>query len=106
MNIFKRLKKINYRHYILAAITIGFAACILLFPHSVGRIIESIRDFGLSMAYYFCEITEITHNITPTVNIYPKYPFFDFLQNIKLPSTFLPFDIETFKVKWSQYWRV
>lgn len=106
MNIFKRLKKINYRHYILAAITIGFAACILLFPHSVGRIIESIRDFGLSMAYYFCEITEIPHNITPTVNTYPKYPFFNFLQNIKLPSTFLPFDIETFKVKWSQYWRV
>lgn len=42
----------------------------LCFTSSFIRIFESVKDFGLSIAFYFCEIFGIKHAITPTVNDY------------------------------------
>lgn len=42
----------------------------LCFSSSFVRIFESIKDFGLSIAFYFCQIFGVKHNITPTVNDY------------------------------------
>lgn len=98
-------KRFDYRHYICIAITIGFIACWLLFPNALGRIIESVRDFGLSCAYYFCEIFGIEHTIAPTINDYPKYPFFDFSPSVSSPSSPIPDNFNDFKVKWSAYWQ-
>ena len=67
----KRLR-IDYRHIVCIAITLGFVALgIFKFFGSVGRVIEGGRDIGLSAAYYFCELFQIPHNITPTVNDFP-----------------------------------
>lgn len=104
------MKKINYRHYIAITIIIGFVACWLLFPNALGRAIESVRDFGLSVAYYFCEIFGIDHNITPTVNEFPEIPFFDFSPSVPVPSPAssvpIPDTFDGFKGKWSAYWQL
>ena len=103
----KRLR-IDYRHIICIAITIGFVALgVFKFFGAVGRLIESGRDIGLSAAFYFCELFQIPHNITPTVNDFPKIPFFDFGGGSapSAPSVPIPEDWHGFAEKWSLYWR-
>ena len=111
----KAERKIDYRHIICILITLGFVALgIFRFFGCIGRIIESVRDCGLSIAYYFCEIFEIPHHITPTVNELPKIPFFDFPSQTPdvptvpaVPSVPIPPDNwEKFKINWSAYWRL
>ena len=100
------MKKIDYRHIICIAITIGFVALgVLEFFGAVGRLIESGRDIGLSAAYYFCELFQIPHNITPTVNDFPKIPFFGFMGGAEAPAVPIPEDWKGFTEKWSLYWR-
>ena len=100
------MKKVDYRHIICIIITLGIIALGLFrFFDSIGRVIESCRDFGLSVAYYFCELFLIPHNITPTVNNYAQIPFFDspfasFAPNISFPESW-----EGFKVSWNDYWQ-
>lgn len=110
MKITEQLRKINYRHYIAAVITVGFVFCWLLFPNALGRIVESVRDFGLSVAYYLCEIFGIDHNIIPTVNEFPKIPFFDFSLPVPAPSPApsvpIPDNFDGFKEKWFAYWHL
>ena len=89
-------KRINYRHYICIAITVGFLACFLMFLPAFGRIIESVRDLGLSAAFYFCEIMEIPHGIAPTVIESSSHK----------ANVFLPFTFEEFGEKWQLYWQV
>ena len=110
----KAERKIDYRHIICILITLGFVALgIFRFFGCIGRIIESVRDCGLSVAYYFCEIFEIPHHITPTVNELPKIPFFDFPSQTPdvptvpaVPSVPIPDNWEKFKINWSAYWRL
>lgn len=100
------MKKIDYRHIICIAITIGFVALgVLEFFGAVGRLIESFRDVGLSAGYYFCELFQIPHNITPTVNDFPKIPFFGFMGGAEAPAVPIPEDWRGFTEKWSLYWR-
>ena len=73
-------------------ITIGFSACAFLFPLAFLRLWDSIKDIGFSVAYYFCEIFSVQHQITPTVNEIPSA-----LKNINLP--FLPQDFDLFCIK-------
>lgn len=88
----------NYRHIVCILITIGFLACgVFVFPNALGRLIEGGRDFGLSVAYYFCEIFGLEHNITPTVNDLSQTP---------LPSVLLPDTWADFKIGWTAYWRL
>lgn len=107
----KAERKIDYRHIICILITLGFVALgIFRFFGCIGRMIESVRDCGLSIAYYFCEIFEIPHHITPTVNELPKIPFFDFPSQTPavpaVPSVPFPDNWEKFKINWSAYWRL
>ena len=101
----KRLR-IDYRHFICIAITLGFVALgVFEFFGAVGRLIESGRDIGLSAAYYFCELFQIPHNISPTVNDFPKIPFFDFGVDTETPAIPIPEDWQGFTEKWSLYWK-
>ena len=50
---------------ILTMLSIGSGVTVFILSYM--RLIESVRDLGLSLGYYFCEIFGITHNITPTV---------------------------------------
>lgn len=56
---------------LLALLIVMSAFC---FRGSFWRLIESGRDFGLSMGYYFCELFGIKHNIVPTVITLPSLP--------------------------------
>ncbi len=106
MNLKERIKQIDYRHYIAIVITLGFIACFLLFPLALGRLIEGGRDFGLSVAYYVCEIFDIPCTITPTVNDMPQIPFFPFPNAPVSPSVPLPDNFDGFKANWAAYWQL
>lgn len=100
-------KKIDYRHFICVAITLAFVlVAIFVFSSALGRLIESVRDFGLSFAYYFCNIFGIETSITPTVNNLPKMPFFDLPNMPSSPVPSLPETFDGFKVKWHEYWKL
>ena len=93
-------KRIDYRHIICITITLGFAACaVFVFPSALGRLIEGGRDFGLSVAFYFCELLQVPHNITPTVNDLPN-------MGGAFPSLPIADDWEQFKADFSAYWRL
>lgn len=56
---------------------------VLVFNISYLRLFESFRDFGTSVAYYFCKLFDIQADITPTViNYSHAIP-----DNPKIPST-------------------
>ncbi len=78
---------------------------IFRFNGFVGRLIESFRDLGLSAAYYFCDIFEIPFNFVPTVNEYPKIPFFTFMGG-EAPAIPIPKEIEQFIANWGVYWDI
>lgn len=100
------MKKIDYHHFICIAITLGFIALgVFEFFGAVGRLIESSRDVGLSAGFYFCELFQIPHNITPTVNDFPKVPFFGFMGGAAAPEMPIPEDWQAFTEKWSLYWQ-
>ncbi len=101
--------------YVCGIITLGLLAMgLFCFPNALGRLVESLRDIGVSIAYVFCDWFEIEPNFTVTVNKYPNYSFL----NVKAwlyslfkkeytpinPTAPFPIDWEAFKVKWGQYW--
>ena len=101
-------KHFDYRHIICVIVTFGFLACaVFLFPSALGRIIEGGRDFGLSIAYYFCNIFGIETDIVPTVNEYPKMPFFEnYGGDVQLPVLSIAADWEQFKTDFVAYWNL
>ena len=89
--------KFDYRHIICIFITIGFILCsIFVFPYAFGRLVESLRDFGLSVTFYVSELFEIDLGVKPTVTNFSKYPF---VMPFGLPETW-----EEFKLLWADYW--
>ena len=101
------MKRVDYRHIICITITLGIVALgVFRFFDSIGRIIEACRDFGLSVAYYFCELFMIPHGITPTVSNYAQIPFFDSPFASFAPNTSFPESWEGFKVSWNDYWQI
>ena len=88
------------RRRIVNIITCVLLSCVLIlmgvfvFRTSYIRLIEAFKDFGLSIGYYFCEIFEIPHNITPTV--------IDMSQT-SAPSINMPSDFDGFKDNTAQY---
>lgn len=100
------MKRFNYRHIVCILLTIGFIAYgVFIFPNALGRLIEGGRDFGLSVAYYVCELFGISYRFAPTVNTLPQIPLFSFLPN-DYPSILLPGNWAGFKENWAEYWRL
>ena len=93
----KELIKANYKHIICIAITIIFAMCAFIFPYFFPRLIESCRDFGTSIAYWFCQLFEINHKISPSIINYSETP-------LTLPG--FPNDYNSFTLKWQEYWQL
>lgn len=105
MDAKKRLKVIN--HCICVAITLGVLALgVFAFPNALGRLVESARDLGLSIGYFFAELFGIEHTITPTVIDLPKIPFWDFPVSGDAPSAFLPDNWKEFQNSFVAYWRL
>ncbi|MGN0823577.1 MAG: hypothetical protein ACI4MB_00755 [Candidatus Coproplasma sp.] len=98
-------KRFNYRYIICILITIGFLACgVFVFPNALARLVESGRDFGLSVAYYFCEVFGIPHGITPTVNDLPSMQIIPPIGGSA--TTTLPETWDGFKSNWGTYWQL
>lgn len=92
------LKSLDYRHYICIAITFAFVATsIFAFPYAFKRICECFRDFGTSIAYYFCKLFGIDE-VRATVNDISEMPIY-------LPNGF-PASWEEFQGYWVQYWNI
>lgn len=66
-------------------ITAAFALlAVFVFSDSYLRFGEAVKDFGLSVGYYFCTLFGIEHNIVPSVTEYSSIMDWDIL----LPSDF------------------
>lgn len=99
--------KRTYKHYMAVFITLIFIACFYMFPHCLGRFIESVRDLGLSVAYYFCELLGFEDVISPTVNNLPKIPYFSkWFNSSVLPNAPIPENFNEFKQKISAFWEL
>lgn len=97
--LFKRLKRLDYRHYICVGITLVMIfTAIFGFPYAFGRLIESIKDFGLSIAYYFQSL--FTDKVTVKASVI-EYSEFPLRLPFNLPSTWIEF-----KAFMSSYWQV
>lgn len=91
-----KIRKADYRHYIMLAVFVASALCLgFFFRNGLFRLWEAVRDLGLSIAYYFCEVFAILHGISPTVKEFSSLPFDADMQ--------LPFTWEEFKVLLVQY---
>ena len=102
----KTRKWFNYRHIICIIITLGFVAVGgLVYPNTLGRTVESFRDLGLSVGYFFAELFGIEHAIKPTVIELAKIPFFDLIESVS-PIAPLPDTWSGFKSSWGEYWRL
>ena len=100
-------KHFNYLHIICGTITLALlCVSVFVFPNAFGRLLESGRDLGLSIAYYFCELFGIEYSFTPTVIELPKIPFFPSYGGANSPSTFLPNTWTGFQSNWSAYWQL
>ena len=92
--------KFDYRHIFCIFITIGFILCsIFVFPYAFGRLTESLRDFSLSVAYYFSELLELDNNVVPSVCNFSEYPF---VVPFNLPDSWEKFQ-SGFAVYWSKF---
>ena len=86
----------DYRFVVLFTISISFIVlAVFIFKDSYMRFIHSLRDFGLSIAYYFCKLFNIDVEISPMVaSIDESY-------NVRL--LWIPLDFENFKEKLGIY---
>ena len=92
----KKLKKLDYRHYICGTITIGFLLlAIFKFKYAPLRIWESLIDIKNSFLCYLAELFEFNINYEVTINDFTKQPF-------KMPWN-LPNTWEEFKVLCENY---
>lgn len=102
MKTYFKAWKQDYRHFICIGITLISLGFGFLFPNSLPRLAETVRDLALSVAYYFCELF-MTHGnpIKPTVNQMPSWKF---TESIWQPLELFPFTWEEFKILWGRYW--
>ena len=92
----------DYRHIICTAITLLFLGAGFLFPNALPRLAETVRDLGLSIAFYFCELIIPNSNpIQPTVL---RMPTWAFSESIWKPLEIFPYSWEEFKVMWKNFW--
>ena len=91
-------KKIDYRHYICAGITVAFILInIFCFPYTFPRLFEAFRDLGLSIGYHYANVLQLETDIVPTVTALSDMPF---TLSDKVPQTW-----DVFKEKWHLYWQ-
>ncbi len=92
------LKK-NYFHIICVVIALCFLTCsICLFPNAWQRIKESGVDFWNSAKYYVRQLFQLDYGVDVSVVEYSNIS--------KMPLFNMPFDWDTFKLRWSAYWQV
>ena len=97
----QKLKALDYRHYICIAITAVSLGVGFLFPNSIPRAAEAVRDLLTSIAYYFCELILEENPIPATVTSMPAW---EFAPSRWEPLQIFPWTWEEFKALWPIYW--
>ena len=98
--------KVKAYTVVSVAITVGIAVtAFLCFPHALGRFVESLRDLGMSLAYFFTRLFGHADAVTPTVTSYPDYTFLAYLGSGNAPNTALAETFEGFIDQWIIYWK-
>lgn len=97
--------KSDYRHIICVGFTVFSLFVGILFPNSLPRIAETIRDLLFSLVYYVVEIfTRDEANFIPaTVNDLQTWQFCD---QIWAPIKILPETWDEFLYYWDNYWEI
>ena len=75
-------------------LSLAFLALTAVFWQSYARFWEACKDFGLSVAYYFCELFGIDYSFMPTVTEYSHVLQWEIL---------LPADFDAFTASASSY---
>lgn len=97
-------KKRDYRHIICAVFTFISLAAVVLFPNSLPRLAETVRDLLFSFAYYICEI--ILRDGNPILATVMKLPEWKICKDIWKPLNILPYSWEEFIAAWDYYWNI
>ena len=79
---------------VTALLSLAFLALGAVFWQSYVRFWETCQDFGLSVAYYFCELFGIDYSFTPTVTEYSGVMQWDII---------LPSDFDSFAASAKEY---
>ena len=96
--------KKDYRHIICAVITLLSLGAGFLFPNSLPRLAETVRDIFTSLAYYVVGLfTREENPIYATVTDIQSWKFCD---QIWEPLKILPYTWEEFQELWAAYWEV
>ena len=94
--------KSDYRHIICSAITLISLGLGFLFPNSLPRLAETVRDLLTSFVYYVAELFYREGNpISATVTEMQSWQFAD---QIWKPIKLFPYTWEEFQVVWEVYW--
>ena len=89
------------RHLICSGITLLSFLMILLFPNSLPRLAEALRDLGTSLVFYVLELSGPEQNPIPdTIN---KMPEWKLLGELWKPIKIIPASWEEFTQFWSNY---
>lgn len=98
----KELFDRDYRHYICISITLLFLGLGFLFPNSIPRLAETLRDLATSLVYYVCEIIDPGSSfVRPTVVSLPSW---EWAESPWEPLKLFPWTWEEFKALWGRYW--
>lgn len=97
------LVKADYRHLICFIVTIISLGLGCLFPNSLIRLVEVLRDFLTSFVYYLLHIMAIDIEIPATVIRPQEWKIFE---EIWEPVIVLPRTFEEFTVFWVEYWKI
>ena len=89
-------KRIKIQHIIaIALVAVSLTATFLIYPHTLRRIIEALRDFVTAFGYYFANLFDREESF--------KFP----LHFLELPNSyyndFLPFDVEELQRKLKEF---
>ena len=103
-NFLSKVSGLDYRHYICLSFTFVSIVLAIIFPNSLPRLAEAVRDLGTSFLYYcFGIFSENFNPINPTVTTLPSW---EFAPSPWKPITLFPWTWEEFKVLWNNYWEL
>lgn len=97
---FAKYKK-DYRHIICSFITVISLIFGVIFPNSLPRLAEALRDVLTSIGYYVLDFFEIDNNFLPPTVLYPQE--WQFTSSPWRPVNFLPESWEEFQAFWEAY---
>lgn len=82
----KTKRRLSWCDGVLAFAVLASVLCsVFVFPNAFVRLVESLRDFGLSVAYYFTELLGFTDVVKPTVTDFSKVTALD---RLPIPAEF------------------